>query len=111
MKIKNIGNINQNIVFGWLFFGTLFILFIPFLLMELKIPLYDPGSGYEVINWDLLDFMVMGFLIFSTGSFFILAARKIQKKSQRIVLAMAFLLGFFWLWAELAVGIFTNWGS
>ncbi len=71
----------------------------------------DPGSGFEIINWGLFDFIVMGFMIFGTGSMFVLIARRVQKKSHRIVLAIAFLLGFLWLWAELAVGVLTNWGS
>lgn len=91
--------------------GTILLLMVPFLLMNFKIPLYDPGSGYEVLNWDLSDFIIMGILIFGTGSLFVLTARKVQKKAHRIVLVIAFLLGFLWLWAELAVGILTNWGS
>lgn len=101
----------QNKAFVWVAVGTTLLLMVPFFLMKFKIPLYDPGSGYEVINWDLADFIVMGFLIFGTGSLFVLTARKIKKKSHRIALAMAFFLGFLWLWAELAVGVFTNWGS
>lgn len=101
----------RNKIFVWVALGTALLLMVPLLLMKFKIMLYDPGSGYEVINWDLTDFIVMGGLIFGTGSLFILAARKIQKKSHRIALALALMLGFLWLWAELAVGVFTNWGS
>ena len=111
MKTKNNSILRQNKIFIWIAIATLLLLSIPLLLMTLKIPLYDPGSGYEVINWDLTDFIVMGVLIFSTCSLFAVTARKIQKKSHRIALTLAFLLGFIWLWAELAVGIFTNLGN
>lgn len=101
----------NNKVFIWVAIGTALLLVVPFLLMRLNIPLYDPGSGYDVIRWDLFDFIVMGALIFGALSSFVLISRKFQKTTHRIVLAMIFLLGFLWLWAELAVGIFTNWGS
>lgn len=109
MKNKNI--IMQNRVFLRIALATIIILLVPFLLMKFQIPIYDPGSGYEVTNWDAADFIIIGFLIFITSSVFVLAARKIQKKSHRILLAIVLSLGFLWLWAELAVGIFTNWGS
>lgn len=109
--IKNTGIIAHNKIFAWIALATLLILSVPFLLMKFRIPLYDPGSGFEVTNWDLFDFIVMGFLTFGAGSMFVLIARRVKKKSHRIALAVAFLLGFLWLWAELAVGIFTNWGS
>jgi hypothetical protein len=111
MKLKNIDTTVQNKAFAWVAVGTAILLLVPFLLMILKIPLYDPGSGYDVINWSMSDFVMMGSLIFVTISFFLIVIRKVQKKSHRIALAMAFLLGFLWLWAELAVGVFTNWGS
>ncbi len=62
------------------------------------------------VNWSLGDFVVMGTLIFGTGSFFVLIARKINKK-YRIALGIVFTLAFLWVWAELAVGVFTNLGS
>ncbi len=110
MKVKNIHIFSQNKVFVWIAAGTLFLLTTPFFLMNFKIPLYDPGSGYEIINWDRSDFIVMGALIFSVASLFVLVARKVRMK-YRIPVAIVCVLAFFWLWAELAVGIFTNWGS
>jgi len=79
--------------------------------MKFRVLIYDPGSSFEIINWQIGDFIIMGALIFGTASLFILSAKKIQKKSHRILLAIALFLGFVWLWAELAVGIFTNWGN
>lgn len=111
MKNQNANIIMQNKIFSQIAIGTLFLLIIPLLLMIFKIPLHDPGSGFETINWSLSDFIIIGFLIFSLSNIFVLIARKIQKKSQRIILAIILLLAFLWLWAELAVGIFTNRGS
>lgn len=110
MKTKNNDFIFQNKAFVWVAIGTLLLLIVPFSLMRLKTPLYDPGSGYEVINWDLTDFIVMGALIFGTGSLFVLVARMLDRK-YRVAVAIICALGFLWLWAELAVGIFTTWGS
>lgn len=101
---------NNNKTFILVALATGLLLLIPFSLMSFKIPLYDPGSGYEMINWTLFDFVVMGGLIFSTGSMFVLATR-IFKQKYWVFLGVALAIAFLWLWAELAVGIFTNWGS
>jgi hypothetical protein len=101
----------KNKIFVWIALGTILLLMVPLFLMKLNIPLYDPGSGYGIINWNLFDFIVMGSLIFGTAALFVVIARKFQKRTHRIVLAIVLLLGFLWLWSELAVGIFTNWGS
>lgn len=100
----------HNKVFALIALGTMFILTVPLALMMFRIPLLDPGSGYEVINWSPGDFLAMAILIFGTGSVFVVIARKVNRKN-RIAVAIACILGFLWLWAELAVGIFTNWGS
>lgn len=104
-------NSTNNKVLIYIAIGTVFVLAIPLLLMKLRIPLYDPGSGYGVIRWDLFDFIVMGALVFGAASIFAILARKFKKRTHRITTAVIFLLGFLWLWAELAVGIFTNWGN
>lgn len=77
--------------------------------MNFKVPLYDPGSGFEIINWNIFDFVVMATLLFGTGSLYVLVARKM--KNHRLILGIVFLLVLLWLWAELAVGVFTNWGN
>lgn len=60
--------------------------------------------------WSPSDFVIMGALIFGFGSLFVLLARKIERK-YRLVVGGVVLLAFLWLWAELAVGVFTSWGS
>lgn len=60
----------------------------------------------DEVNWDLMDFVVAGLLLFGTGLIFDLMLRKVNKPSIRIVLGITLLLLFFLIWAELAVGIF-----
>lgn len=61
------------------------------------------------MNWDLFDFVVMGALLFATGLMLDLAIRKTGK--YRIPVVILIVLAFLYIWAELAVGIFTNLGS
>jgi hypothetical protein len=100
MKAKNSDIILQNKVFLWITLATGSILLIPLIAMQFT------GE----VNWTLLDFVTMGFLLLGTGSMFVLTARKIDKK-YRVSIGIAFIIAFLWLWAELAVGVFTNWGS
>ena len=95
MKTKNNDLIMQNKVFHWIALATGLILLIPLLAQW---------------PWTLSDFVVAGTLLFGFSSAFVLAARKAQKK-HRLVIGAAFLVLFLWLWVELAVGLFTNWGS
>lgn len=94
MKNKKIDIIQQDKAFLLLAVGTLAALTIPLLA---RFP------------WTTFDFLVMGALIFSMGSIFIFAARKFKKNRLLVSLVVGGL--FFWLWVELAVGLFTNWGS
>lgn len=98
MKIKNT-DIMQNKVFIRIAIGTGLVLLIPLIAMRFT------GE----VNWGLGDFVVMGILLFGTGSMFVLVAKKIRK--HRAILAIVFLAVFLYIWAELAVGIFTDLGS
>ncbi|MBA3724316.1 MAG: hypothetical protein H0W89_05540 [Candidatus Levybacteria bacterium] len=89
----------QNKAFLWIALATVFILMIPLIAMQIT----------SEVNWDEIDFIVMGALLFGTGSMFVLAARKTRK--YRIIIGIVFAAALFWLWAELAVGVFTTWGS
>lgn len=100
MKAKDSNIILQNKVFLWIALATGLILLIPLIAMQFT----------SEVNWVLFDFIVMGILLFGTGSMFVLTARKMDKK-YRVAIGLAFTTGLLWLWAELAVGIFTNWGS
>ena len=89
----------QNKIFIWIALVTVVILSIPFTAMQFS---------NEVV-WTLSDFIIAGILLFGTGALFVLAARKIKK--YHVALGFIFLTALVYLWAELAVGIFTNLGS
>jgi hypothetical protein len=59
----------------------------------------------------VLDFVIAGALLFGTGVVFVLVARKTQNSRHRIAIGVVLAAAFLYLWVELAVGIFTNWGS
>jgi hypothetical protein len=61
------------------------------------------------VNWTIGDFVVAGALLFGAGSLFVLAARMAPR--YRVLLAIVFAAALGWLWVELAVGLFTDWGS
>jgi hypothetical protein len=65
----------------------------------------------DEMNWNLADFIVMGTLIFCIGLIIKLAAKKIKNKNHRLVVIIGVMLAFFYIWVELAVGIFTNLGN
>jgi len=60
----------------------------------------------EQVKWDLKDFIVMAFLLFTTGLLIDLLFRKVKYVKSRILLIAVVLTIFFLTWAELAVGIF-----
>ncbi len=111
MKTKSLSLIMQNKVFVWIALVTGFILLIPLMAMQFGWRVTDPGSSTkDGVNWSLFDFVAMGSLLFGTGSIFILAARRVNKK-YRGVLGLVFMFVLLYLWAELAVGIFTKIGN
>lgn len=80
-------------------FGTIGLLLIPLVAMQFT----------SEVNWTLSDFVVMGTMLFITG----FALDQVLKRggTYRFAVAGIIILLFLWLWAELAVGIFTTWGS
>jgi hypothetical protein len=95
--------------------GERTLTFRPFILLALAVialllvPLALMPLTQEV-NWGLMDFMVMGAMLFITGAVIIIAYYRMPRKNFRVVAVSAVLL-FLWLWAELAVGIFTDLGN
>ncbi|HOY12410.1 MAG TPA: hypothetical protein PLY70_04690 [Saprospiraceae bacterium] len=71
----------------------------------LSIPLIAMQFSEEV-DWDIFDFTFMGALLLGTGLLCEFVLRKVKTMQNRILLCGAILLGFFLIWAELAVGIF-----
>jgi len=98
--------ITSNRVFPWLALATGILLLVP-LALQLTIGTGVDGQGF---NWRPSDFVVMGALIFVTGCVFVLAARKLARKHW-LALGIVVALAFLYVWAELAVGIFFNFGS
>ena len=76
----------------------------------LMVPLVAMQVTSEV-DWNIFDFVVMGTLISTVGFSFVVASRLISNKVQLAVVGLTLLVAFLWIWAELAVGVFTNWGS
>ncbi len=69
----------------------------------LLIPLF--GNIYvDGWNWDPLDFVVMGVLLFAAGLAIDFAARKVVDPTRRTLVIIGIVLAFLALWAELAVG-------
>ncbi len=76
----------------------------------LMIPLVAMQFTTEV-NWTASDFVAAGILIGFTGLVMTLALRKFRTPRGRLVAIGMIGLSFLYLWAEMAVGIFTNIGS
>lgn len=91
--MMNTQSIMQNGIFRSAL-GSLAILSIPFLFQW---------------PWTLSDFIVMGTMLFVTGNMLNFVLSKSGKYKIPAALVIVFL--FLWLWVELAVGLFTNWGS
>lgn len=58
------------------------------------------------VDWDVTDFVIMGFLLYGTGLVCEFVLRKVKKNTYRLALVTAVLFLLFLTWAELAVGIF-----
>ena len=100
MNIEETYIVSQRSAFYVVATVALSILLIPFLAMEFT----------DEVSWDIADFAVMGFLLFSMGCLFVIISRRTQRR-HRILIVVMLAIVFFYIWAELAVGIFTTLGS
>ena len=94
-KVKDL--VLKNRVFIWIALATGAILLIPLIAMQLT----------TEVRWGKMDFFVMGSLLFGIASLFVLAARRAPRK-YRLLVGGVFIAAFLYLWAELAVGLFTK---
>lgn len=76
----------------------------------LSVPLIAMQFTSEVV-WTLGDFIIAGVLLFGAGLTFELLTRKLQDKKHKVIIGLAVLGVLLYVWAELAVGVFTNLGS
>jgi ABC-type Mn2+/Zn2+ transport system permease subunit len=60
----------------------------------------------DEVNWTLLDFLIAGVLLLSTGLLCELVMRKVTKIEHRIAICAFILTALILIWIELAVGIF-----
>lgn len=100
MNQETNGLLFQNRVFTWIGLATCAILFVPLIAMRFT----------TEVDWGLSDFIAMGSLLFCIASLFVLVARRVPVKL-RLVTGGIFVAAFIYIWAELAVGIFTDLGS
>ncbi len=101
MKNQNTSIFMQNKDIVSILLGTGLVLLIPFVAMQVT----------NEVNWDESDFIVIGALLLGMGMVFVFLTRTFQNSTQRAFIALGVIAITLYIWAELAVGIFTNWGS
>lgn len=97
MNMPAIRFMARNSAFAWIALGSCVLLLVPLAFMQFT----------TAVNWGAADFIVMGILLFVAGSAFVLVARKVSPRRRLLVGALV-LAAFLYIWAELAVGIFTD---
>lgn len=100
MKAPTDSVVMRNAVFAWIAGATALLLLIPLAAMQFT----------AAVDWGLADFLVMGVLIFACASTFVLLARKLPRRYW-LAIGLVVAAVFLYLWAELAVGIFTTLGN
>ena len=84
---------------GW--GGAILLLLLPLIAMQFT----------SDVAWTASDFMAFAVMLLAAGGAIELAARVMDQGLTRMLAIGAVIFAFLWLWAELAVGIFTTWGS
>ncbi len=85
----------------WLCLGIAAVLSVPFTAMQFS----------EEVDWSAGDFVIIGTLLFALGMTYILISLKVHDAGKRFLIGGALTALLLYVWAELAVGIFTNIGS
>lgn len=79
----------------YILLGTAAILLVPLMAMQFT----------SEVNWTGGDFIVAGLLLGGSGLLFELATSKLRSRRTRVIAGAVIVLGFLFVWAELAVGI------
>jgi hypothetical protein len=74
---------------------TVVILMVPLVAMQFS----------DHVNWSVLDFLLMGSLIFGTGVLFVLVMRLSSNIVHKVAMGLAIGATFFMVWVNLAVGL------
>lgn len=72
------------------------VLFIPLIAMQFT----------NEVNWAISDFVVAGVLLFGAGLGIEVVIRRVKHTKFKFLIALAILALLFFIWVELAVGIF-----
>lgn len=78
--------------------GTVFILLLPLLAMQFT----------HEVNWNAIDFITLGALLFGTGLIYDLVIKKVKNPTTRTALAIALAATLLLAWVHLAVGLIPN---
>jgi uncharacterized membrane protein len=70
----------------------------------LSIPLIAMQFSTDVV-WTFSDFLIMGILIFSTGTAYVLISRVSSTLTYRLAVGTGIGTGFFLMWSNMAVGL------
>ena len=81
---------------GMVVLGTALILALPLTAMQFS----------TEVQWELPDFVLMGTIISVRGLLFVLVARQLRTRAQRVMAGAALTLVLLLVWVELAVGVF-----
>lgn len=63
------------------------------------------------MQWGLEDVISVFILLVGLGGLWLLIVKNIQNTTHRVLIGLAVVALVIYIWAELAVGVFTNWGS
>ena len=79
-------------------FGCILLLLVPFLAMQFT----------EEVNWDIIDFVIGGSLLLTSGLIIEFVIRKVRNTRHGKLIALGVIVVLVLLWMELAVGIFNS---
>ena len=82
---------------------------LPFIFLAVAVLLIIPIIAMQItdeVDWSQIDFVIVGFLLIGTGLIIDLVIRKTKNIKYRIAISVFLLLALFFIWTELAVGIF-----